>query len=462
MTILNADLTVKSGQATMVERIALRVAAGQSVTLIGETGSGKSLFAQAILGTLPPGLHAQGTLHIEDAPVALDDPTALASLWGHAISVLPQEPWRALDPLMRAKQQVAEVHRLVAGNTDAAAAASEDLAALGLSQAAERYPFELSGGMAQRLAIAAARAGGGRIVVADEPTKGLDLARRDEVAQRLKRVTDDGGALLTITHDLALAAALGGEILVLRKGQLIERGPAAQVLQSPTNPYTADLIAAEPRHWKKIPPAETATPVLSAQGLSIERGGRRLIEKLDLVLHAGEVVGLCGPSGIGKSSLGDTLLGITAPSAGSVTRSNGHARTGFQKLWQDPPAAFAPHLALGKGLDDLMALHGIPRDRLPPLLERLQLEKGLLARKPDAVSGGELQRLSIARALLLDPVFLFADEPTSRLDPLTQRGVMQMLTGLARDRGIAVLLVSHDPELIDSVTDRKIALAPSM
>ncbi|OBY25524.1 ABC transporter ATP-binding protein [Leisingera sp. JC1] len=458
MTILNADLTVKRGQATMVERIALRVAAGQSVTLIGETGSGKSLFAQAILGTLPPGLHAQGTLHIEGAPVALDDPKALASFWGHAISVLPQEPWRALDPLMRAKQQVAEVHRLVAGNTDAAAAASEDLAALGLGQAAERYPFELSGGMAQRLAIAAARAGGGRIVVADEPTKGLDLARRDEVAQRLKRVTDDGGALLTITHDLALAAALGGEILVLRKGQLIERGPAEQVLKTPADPYTAELIAAEPRHWQKTPSARRGTPVLSAQGVTVERGGRQLFESLDLVLHAGEVVGLCGPSGVGKSSLGDTLLGITAPATGQVTRGNGHARMRFQKLWQDPPAAFAPHLALGQGLDDLMALQGIPRDRLPPLLERLRLEKGLLARKPDAVSGGELQRLSMARALLLEPVFLFADEPTSRLDPLTQRDVIQMLTSLARDRGIAVLLVSHDPKLIDSVTDRQIAL----
>lgn len=461
MTLLSADLTVKGGTGIMVEQIAVSVAAGQSVTLIGETGSGKSLFAQAILGTLPQGLHGEGVLQIEGAPVALDDPRALEALWGHAISVLPQEPWLALDPLMRAKQQVAEVHRHVAGRADAAAAAQEDLVTLGLDHAADRYPFELSGGMAQRLAIAAARAGGARIVVADEPTKGLDIARRDEVAARLKRVPTEGGGLLTITHDLELAEALGGEILVLRKGRLIERGPAEQVLKTPADPYTADLIAAEPRHWSKAPAAPPGAPVLTAQGVSVERGGRQLIDRLDIVLNAGEVVGLCGPSGVGKSSLGDTLLGITPPATGTVTRGNGHARARFQKLWQDPPAAFAPHLALGKGLEDLMALHGIGQDRLPPLLEQLRLEPGLLARRPDAVSGGELQRLSIVRALLLDPVFLFADEPTSRLDPLTQREVIGMLTGLARQHGIAVLLVSHDPDLIANTTDRQIALTPS-
>ncbi|TCO69469.1 ATP-binding cassette domain-containing protein [Rhodovulum euryhalinum] len=308
--------------------------------------------------------------------------------------------------------------------------------------------------MAQRLAIAAARAGSAGIVLADEPTKGLDLARSDEVAGHLCHVTETGGALLTITHDLELAEALGGEIVVLREGRVVECGTAARVLSAPAADYTMDLIAAEPRHWPMRNRAAPGAEVLRAEGLAVGRGRRILASSLDLTFRAGEVVGLAGPSGVGKSSLGDTLLGLIAPAAGRVTRAAGLGPLRFQKLWQDPPAAFAPRLALA----DLMARHRIAPDRLPPLMERLRLDPALLDRRPGEVSGGELQRLSIARALLLDPVFLFADEPTSRLDPLTQRELIALLTGLARDRNVALLLVSHQPDLIGKAADRVIRL----
>nr|WP_321445773.1 ATP-binding cassette domain-containing protein [uncultured Cohaesibacter sp.] len=453
------DLAVHGAQGEVVEPISLSIEPGQAITLIGETGSGKSLFAQSLLGILPKGLAAKGDLSILGETHSVTQTDALAHLWGRSISVLPQEPWRALDPLMRSRAQVEEVHRLVSKRSDAKAAADADLAAMDLTDAADRFPFELSGGMAQRLAIAAARAGGAQIVVADEPTKGLDLARRDEVARRMRTVTKAGGGLLTITHDLEFAEALGGEVIVLRDGQVVERGPAEQVLKTPAQDYTKDLIASEPRHWAPLQTGRTGDVTIRADDLTVARGERMIAKGIDLTIRAGEIVGLSGPSGIGKSSLGDTLLGLLPARHGAVVRDGALAPHRFQKLWQDPPAAFAPTLKLGRGLDDLMRLHGIARDALPPLMERLRLDSVLLDRLPAEVSGGELQRLAIARALLLDPVFLFADEPTSRLDPLTQREVIHMLVYLARSRQIAVLMVSHDPDLSAKATDRQIHLS---
>ena len=430
------------------------------MTLIGETGSGKSLFAQAILGTLPEDLSASGGLRIAEQDVALDDPQALAGLWGKVISVLPQEPWRALDPLMRARQQVAEVHALVTGQANPEAAARADLAALDLDEAADRYPFELSGGMAQRLAIAAARAGGARIVVADEPTKGLDIARRDEVARRLKSVTQDGGALLTITHDLDLAEALGGEILVLRNGRIVERGPAAQVLRCPSESYTAELVAAQPRNWPDKPAAQAGAPVLTARGLSVARGGRRLIRQ-------DGPVAACRRSRRSLWPLRRREIVAWGHVAWHHGAGGGHcparSRPGAREVSEavaGPSGGLCAQALAWQGAEGSHVLAPDPcRPAAPPCWKSLRLEPALLDRRPDAVSGGELQRLSIVRALLLDPVLLFADEPTSRLDPLTQQQVMRLLTDLARTKGIAVLLVSHDPGLIAKATDRQIALS---
>ena len=171
MSLLDVNnLAVLSLEGEVVAPISMTIESGQSVLLIGETGSGKSLFAQSLLGTLPKGLRATGQLSILGRRYPVTEIDALAHLWGKQISVLPQEPWRALDPLMRSRGQVEEVYRLVTQRTDARAAANADLEAMDLSDAADRFPFELSGGMAQRLAIATARAGGAQIVVADEPT----------------------------------------------------------------------------------------------------------------------------------------------------------------------------------------------------------------------------------------------------------------------------------------------------
>ncbi|WP_137157736.1 ATP-binding cassette domain-containing protein [Rhizobium sp. FKL33] len=458
MTMLIAeDITVRAGAQALVNPVSLTLNPGKAVTVLGESGSGKSLLAQAILGILPQGLEAAGRLSVNDRPFDPARPQANRALWGRHIAVLPQEPWLALDPLMPARKQVAEVYELLRSDPQSGDRAAADLADLGLAGAEQKFPWELSGGMAQRLAFAAARAGGGAITVADEPTKGLDAGRRDDVLALLRRGIDDGGGLLTITHDLQLAAGLGGEILVMRGGDVVERGPAERILSEPEHPYTQALVASDPTTWpRRLAPA-AAAPLIRAQQLQVSRNGRQLFAPVSFELSAGQILGVFGPSGCGKSSLGNALLDLL-PYTGSLWRDPAAPKLAYQKLWQDPPAAFPARITLGQGLDDLIRLHKIDKARIPPLLDRLKLSPDLLARFPNSVSGGELQRIALLRALLLDPRFLFADEPTSRLDPMTQAQTIRLMLDIAAEQGLAIMIVSHDEALLSAICDRVIRL----
>lgn len=461
MTLLQAkDIKVMAGAERLLDPVSLTLPAGRAVTVLGESGSGKSLLAQALLGTLPRGLVAGGQLRVGETELDPARPQGSRALWGRQIAVLPQEPWLALDPLMTGHYQLAEVHDLVAADPRPGRRAKADLAELGLEGAGGKYPWQLSGGMAQRLAFAAARAGGARITVADEPTKGLDSDRRDDVLALLRRGLEGGGGLLTITHDLTLAAGLGGEILVMQGGTVVERGPAERVLAAPEHPYTQALIAADPAHWPHPDPVPEAAPLLRAEGFTVARDGRSLFAPLDFTLSPGQILAVAGPSGCGKSSLGNALLGLL-PHQGRLWRDPALPKLAFQKLWQDPPAAFPARITLAEGLDDLLARHRIDRGRVAPLLDRLKLSPELLARRPAAVSGGELQRIALLRALLLDPVFLFADEPTSRLDPVTQALTIRLMVEIGRESGMAMVIVSHDLALLEAISDRVIRLAPA-
>ncbi|TWI52620.1 peptide/nickel transport system ATP-binding protein [Pseudomonas duriflava] len=456
------NLSIVAGDSVLVEPISLTLAKGQRLTILGETGAGKSLLIQAIMGLLPPPLRRQGTVRIVGQDIDTLSRKDQQRLWGHHISMLPQEPWYSLDPLMRSQQQVAEVYECVQQERpdQANVKAQRDLVGVGLGEAGHRLPGQLSGGMAQRLAFCAATAGGAEIVLADEPTKGLDISRRDYIAALLRQKGEDG-AVLTITHDVEVARQIGGTIMVMRNGRLVEQGNAESLLGAPSAGYTQELINAAPESWPSVrrhQPNVSRATVLEAQGLEKTRGGKTLFKELDLVINQGEIVGITGDSGCGKSSLGDILLGLLPADKGRVVRAPGVAPYKYLKLYQDPLAAFASAASLKQLFDDVIRLHGLDARKVPPLLEQLRLSPALLDRAVHEVSGGELQRLAIARALLLEPVFLFADEPVSRLDPITAREVALLLTQVATEHNCAVLLVSHDPYLVEKTCDRTLAL----
>lgn len=456
------SVTTREGRR-LVADASFSVEPGGILVILGESGSGKSLLAQAIMGNLPHGLEASGKVVIAGERVDHLDASARRALWGRRIGLLPQEPWTALNPLMASEAQVAEVHALVRGRpwAEARGAARAALQRLGLAGVERRLPFRLSGGMAQRVALAATEAGATPVLIADEPTKGLDADRRDDAARLLIAQAEAGAAVLVITHDIALARMLGSQVLVMLEAEIVERGRTDDVLSRPHHAYTRRFVAADPAGWTPAAPSSTGESVVEAISLGKALGGRSLFDDFNLSLRPGEIVAATGPSGCGKTTLGNVLLGLVAPDRGFVKRSNGVARHRFQKIWQDPVAAFAPRTTLRTALADVAARHGLETGLADHLLARMRVPQDLLQRRPDQVSGGELQRIALARALMVDPLFLFADEATSRLDPVTQQEVMLLLRESVAERGLAVLMVTHDRDIARGMAQSIVSIGAS-
>lgn len=460
MTLHLDHLTVTHGERVLVEAGDLTLEPGRPVTLVGESGSGKSLLAHALMGTLPGTLTVRGRMTLDDTAYDLGVPDNRRGLWGRALALLPQEPALALDPTMRVRDQVAEgVPGFRQRRRAAHELADDALAGLGLGHVAAAWPHTLSGGMAQRVAYAAATVGGARLLIVDEPSKGLDRASLDRLADLLTAHVAGGGLLLTITHDLDLARRLGGEVVVMRDAEVLERGPAERVLGAPEHAYTRLLLDAEPGRWD-LPwmrdHAADGERLVTASGIA-KGYDTPLFDSLDLTIGAGERWALTGPSGSGKTTLGNVLLGVTRPDAGTVVRAPALASRA-QKLYQDPALSFPAKVPLGVALDDVRRRHGVPASRLSGLVERVGLGHDLLGRRPGEVSGGELQRLAVVRAMVTDPLLLVADEATSRLDLLTQRTTTDCLMEQVDESGCALVLVTHDHALAAALADRELVL----
>lgn len=474
-------LTVEIGGQARLHGINLELGAREVLGLVGESGSGKSLTSLAIAGLLPTGAKAQGQVLLDGEDLLTLPEAAMDTRRGAALGLVFQEPMNALNPLMTLAEQVAEALRLhrPLPRRHAIAQAETALARVGLAGLGGRHPHELSGGQRQRGVIAIAMALRPRLLIADEPTTALDVRTQAQVLALLRElVREQGSSLLLISHDLPLVAAFADRIAVMRQGRLVEQGPALELLRTPRQPETAALIAASALAARPaVPPVPTGAPLLAADGLvrDVRQGGgllsrpvvKRLLDGVSLQVAPGERVGLVGESGSGKSTLLRALSALEPLQAGSVTLQ-GQRFTGAERglrrqvqiVFQDPAGSLDPRWRAWELVAEPLALLDVPLDRAAQRqracewLQRVGLGADAADRYPHQFSGGQRQRLAIARALILEPALLVLDEAVSALDVSVRGQILALIDTLCRERGTALLFVTHDLGVVKAATDR--------
>ncbi|GAA1850094.1 ABC transporter ATP-binding protein [Pseudonocardia ailaonensis] len=468
MTVLRvAHLTVTYPNGHRgLDDLSFSVEAGERRAVVGRSGSGKSTLVLAILGLLPPGTRVTGSILVDGHELVGADEATLRRLRGPVIGYVPQDPFAATDPLRTVGHHVGEAWRAHRRRPPAGAVA-EGLAAVEIDDAARRAghrPHQWSGGMLQRATLVAATAHAPRLTLADEPTSALDAELADDMLHALRR---RGGALLLISHDLALVARHTEHVLVLAGGRAVEQGPAARLLAAPAAPETAELVAAA-----APPPARTRTsrregPVVAeVREVSRRYGTVTAVDGVSLTVSAGEVVGIVGRSGSGKSTLARIVAGLEAPDTGASSLREAAARRPghVMPIFQDPVASLDRRWPLWRTLAEPRRARGERLDRTRARTLAVEALDGVgltgidVARRPGSLSVGQAQRVAIARALLARPALLIADEPTASLDVAAAAAITALLRGLA-DAGTAVLVVSHDRPRLAGYADRVLVMS---
>ena len=433
MTILSVTgLRVGDG---LLDDITFTVGRGERVGLIGESGSGKSLTALSIMGLLPRGLSATGSVVLEGQELIGLPDRRIRPLRGRVMSMVFQEPMTALDPLMTVGKQVQEAaHRSdVAGLFEQVALDPARMNA---------YPHELSGGQRQRVLIAMALAQEPDLLICDEPTTALDVTVQDQILDLLDRLVDETGvSLLFITHDLGVINRMCRRVLVMSGGSVVEEGTTEQVLRAPEHPYTQRLVAASlpgaPAEVREVGP-----PVLTLSNVTREYGATKALDDVSLVVHRGERLGIVGGSGSGKTTLLRQLAGLDSPTSGTV-----RVDAGVQVVFQDPQSSLNPRLRVGRSV----AEGGGDHARVLEVLAEVGLPPDAAERYPHQFSGGQRQRISIARAVAGRPEILLADEPVSALDVSVRAQVLELLDRLVDEYGLTLVFISHDLSVVREV-----------
>ncbi|WP_252275004.1 ABC transporter ATP-binding protein [Nocardioides sp. LMS-CY] len=479
-----------------VRSVSVTVDEGEVVALVGESGSGKSMTARAVIGLLPDGAVATGSVRLRGEEVLGLPEEEILRYRGRRVAMVFQEPQTALNPVRTVGWQLAEALRAHGGARGRAARerAVELLREVEIPDPEERldfYPHQLSGGQKQRVVLALALANEPELLLADEPTTALDVTVQAEILALLRRIRDrTGTSIVIITHNMGVVAHLADRVVVLRQGEVVEEADTRALFARPRHPYTRQLLAAVPR----LPEVddrvlellaepepegvahEMATPALEYDDVHVHFGSRtrgRVLPAVDgvtLRLETGQVLGLVGESGSGKTTLGRLAAGLVPLAGGRVrvagtdiTQARGRRRAALCRrlafVHQDPEASLDPRFTVGEAIREPLDVHGVgtrrARDqRVVELLDAVRLPASFARRRPRELSGGQRQRVALARALTLEPRLLIADEPTSALDVSVQAEVLELFADLQRRLGFACVFISHDLAVVNAVADR--------
>jgi len=468
------DLAVSYRGVPAVRGVDLSVRSGQTLAVVGESGSGKSTTAHAVIGLLPRGGRVDGgSITFAGQELTKLSERRWREVRGSEIALIPQDPAVALDPVKRVGDQVAEtllIHHLESKRS-APAAAAELLRRAGIDdpeRRARQYPHELSGGLRQRVLIAAALAGRPKLIIADEPTSALDVTVQRRILDHLEQLAaEENLALLLITHDLGVAADRSDEIAVMSQGRVVEHAPSRTLLAAPAHAYTRQLLSAAPSLATEPLRArrDTGEPLVSVTGLSKDFGPVRAVDDVSFTVAKGQTLALVGESGSGKSTTARMLLRLETPTSGTVifdgediTAARGERlrllRRRMQLIYQNPYASLNPKLSIADIVTEpLRAFKSGTRKDAAALLDQVALPSAMLKRKPAELSGGQRQRVAIARALSLRPDLVVCDEPVSALDVSVQAQILELLVRLQEQLGLAYLFISHDLAVVRQIAD---------
>jgi len=520
VTDLSVDFGVDGVWVPAAKKLNYSIKAGEVLAIVGESGSGKSASSMAILDLLPKNSRIRGSIKLEGRELTGLTQPQMRRVRGAQVAVIFQEPMTALNPVYTVGFQIVETLRVHYGMSphEAKERALELLGMVELPdpvKAYNSYPHQLSGGQRQRAMIAQSISCDPKLLIADEPTTALDVTVQAEILELLRSLRDRlDSAILLITHDMGVVADLADNIVVMRKGDIVEGGTVKEVFANPQHPYTIALLEAVPHlgqrgdeeidttaalafgaentdpefaeriavneriakaeHEAAI--ADPRTVVVDFQDVAIEypKHGRvpafRAASNIDLQIHEGEVVGLVGESGSGKTTLGRAAIGLLPIHSGKLVVAGqdiSHAsRDEIRKLhrnvgivFQDPSSSLNPRLQISDSIGEpLLLAKGIKGAELAKevdrLLDAVELPRAYRSRFPHELSGGQKQRVGIARALSLKPQVLIADEPTSALDVSVQARVLELMQGLQKEMNFACLFITHDLAVIDVLADR--------
>ena len=487
---LTVHFDTDEGVVEAVNDVNLRLGAGEIVGLVGESGSGKTVTAQSILRLTPrpPARFVSGAVMYNGEDLLRLPIERLRRIRGAGISMIFQEPMTALSPLHRIGQQLCEMLRFHTC-MDAQTAwrfGMEWLDKVGLPEPEKRmlfYPHHLSGGMRQRVMIAMALMLKPRLIIADEPSTALDVTVQAQIFRLLMRMKEDETSILLITHDLAVVWEVCDRIYVMKDSRVVERGEVEATFRQPAHDYTRALLQAVPKlreRRREQHGSGDADSLLQAKSLRVwfpvrtgllarTSGHIKAVDAVDLDIKAGSTTGLVGESGSGKTTLGRALIGLQAINDGSIIFDGANIsgqskrrmkpwRRDLQMIFQDPYSSLNPRMTVMDILTEGLLEHGLldmpKQDKAVQLLEEVELRADMANRYPFEFSGGERQRINIARALSLEPGFIVCDEAVSALDVTIQAQIIDLLRRLQQRHGIAYLFISHDLSVVRQLSEQ--------